>query len=123
MTRSDYDRLKELSAETKRLKKRLRAGKNGSFVPAVNYSGMGGNASTGDSVSRMVCDWSGMEERIASNTVEMGNIIDTEPDADMRELLWARFVQHKTWLQIACALGDRDKETPRMRLNRHVKKL
>lgn len=105
MEKEDFKRLELLGAEAIRLKSKLERLRNASTVPATNYSPAGGRNGTGDAVSRAVCKEDEMLNEIDTVKKEMHDIISTEKDEQMQELLRLRFVEMLSWSKVAERLG------------------
>lgn len=116
MTAADLKRLDELREETSGLRSRLESLRNASPVSAVNYSGTGGNGGTGDPVSRTACSAADIEEEILRNVLEMVEIIDKIPSEKTRKIFRRRYINQRTWSQIADELGYVSAQGPRKRM-------
>lgn len=119
MTAADLERLDNLAAETKQLRSRLESLRNASEVSAVNYSGTGGNGGTGDPVAEAACSAADIEEEILRNVLEMVEIIDKIPSEKTRKIFRRRYINQKTWAQIADELGYSDERNLRRRVSRY----
>lgn len=116
MTAADLERLDELREETNRLRSRLESLRNASLVSAVNYSGTGGNGGTGDPVAEAACSAVDVEEEILRNVLEMVEIIDKIPSEKTRKIFRRRYINQRTWSQIADELGYVSAQGPRKRM-------
>ena len=119
MTAADLERLDNLAAETKQLRSRLESLRNASPVSATNYSGIGGNGGTGDPVSRTACSVADIEEEMLRNALEMVEIIDKIPSEKTRKIFRRRYINRRTWSQIADELGYSDERNLRRRVSRY----
>lgn len=119
MTEADLKRLEELSAKTKDLRAELSRLRNASPVSAVNYSGTGAGSGTGDPVAEAACSAADIEEEILRNVLEMVEIIDKIPSEKTRKIFRRRYINQKTWAQIADELGYVSAQGPRKRMNRY----
>lgn len=116
MTATDLERLDELRKETNKLRSRLESLRNASPVSAVNYSGTGVGSGTGDPVSRTACFAADIEDQILHNVLEMVEIIDKIPSEKTRKIFRRRYINQKTWAQIADELGYVSAQGPRKRM-------
>lgn len=116
MTTDDLNRLDELRKETNKLRSRLESLRNASPVSAVNYSGTGGNGGTGDPVAEAACSAVDIEEEILRNVLEMVEIIDKIPSEKTRKIFRRRYINQRTWSQIADELGYVSAQGPRKRM-------
>ena len=119
MTAADLERLDELREETNRLRSRLERLRNASVVSATNYSQTGGNGGTGDPVSRTACSAADIEEEMLRNVLEMVEIIDKIPSEKTRKIFRRRYINRRTWSQIADELGYSDERNLRRRVSRY----
>lgn len=116
MTASDLERLDELRKETNKLRSRLESLRNASPVSAVNYSGAGAGSGTGDPVAEAACSAVDIEEEMLRNVLEMVEIIDKIPSEKTRKIFRRRYINQKTWAQIADELGYVSAQGPRKRM-------
>ena len=116
MTAADLERLDNLAAETKQLRSRLESLRNASPVSAVNYSWTGGNGGTSDPVAEAACSAVDVEEEILRNVLEMVEIIDKIPSEKTRKIFRRRYINQRTWSQIADELGYVSAQGPRKRM-------
>ena len=116
MTTDDLKRLDELHEETNKLRSRLESLRNASPVSATNYSGIGGNGGTVDPVSSVACSTADIEEEILRNVLEMVEIIDKIPSEKTRKIFRRRYINQRTWSQIADELGYVSSQGPRKRM-------
>lgn len=116
MTAADLERLDNLVAETNRLRSRLESLRNASPVSATNYSQTGGNGGAGDPVAEAACSAADIEEEILRNVLEMVEIIDKIPSEKTRKIFRRRYINQKTWAQIADELGYVSAQGPRKRM-------
>lgn len=116
MTAADLKRLDELAADTKKLRTELSRLRNASPVSATNYSQTGGNGGTGDPVAEAACSATDIEEDILRNVLEMVEIIDKIPSEKTRKIFRRRYVNQRTWSQIADELGYVSAQGPRKRM-------
>ena len=116
MTAADLERLDELSAKTNELRTELSRLRNASVVSAVNYSGACAGSGTGDPVSRVACSAADIEDQILRNVLEMVEIIDKIPSEKTRKIFRRRYINQKTWAQIADELGYVSAQGPRKRM-------
>ena len=116
MNAADLKRLDELRKETDKLRSRLESLRNASVVSAVNYSGTGVGSGTGDPVSRVACSVADIEEEILRNVIEMVEIIDKIPSEKTRKIFRRRYINQKTWAQIADEMGYVSAQGPRKRM-------
>lgn len=116
MTATDLERLDSLTAETKQLRSRLESLRNASPVSATNYSQTGGNGGTGDPVAEAACSAADIEEGILRNVLEMVEIIDKIPSEKTRKIFRRRYINQRTWSQIADELGYVSAQGPRKRM-------
>ena len=119
MTAADLKRLDELREETNKLRNRLESLRNASVVSATNYSQTGGNGGTGDPVSRTACSAADIEEEMLRNVLEMVEIIDKIPSEKTRKIFRRRYINRRTWSQIADELGYSDERNLRRRVSRY----
>ena len=119
MTAADLERLDELREETNKLRSRLERLRNASVVSATNYSQTGGNGGTGDPVSRTACSAADIEEEMLRNVLEMVEIIDKIPSEKTRKIFRRRYINRRTWSQIADELGYSDERNLRRRVSRY----
>ena len=119
MTAADLKRLDELREETNRLRSRIEWLRNASVVSATNYSQTGGNGGTGDPVAEAACSASDIEEEILRNVLEMVEIIDKIPSEKTRKIFRRRYINRRTWSQIADELGYSDERNLRRRVSRY----
>ena len=116
MTAADLERLDELRKETNKLRSRLEWLRNASEVSAVNYSVTGVGSGTGDPVAEAACSAADIEEEILRNVLEMVEIIDKIPSGKTRKIFRRRYINQKTWAQIADELGYVSAQGPRKRM-------
>lgn len=116
MTSVDLERLDELRKETNKLRSRLESLRNASPVSAVSYSGEGVGSGTGDPVAEAACSAADIEEQILRNVLEMVEIIDKIPSEKTRKIFRRRYINQKTWAQIADELGYVSAQGPRKRM-------
>lgn len=116
MTATDLERLDDLRKETNKLRSRLESLRNASTVSAVNYSGAGVGSGTGDPVAEAACSAADIEEEILRNVLEMVEIIDKIPSEKTRKIFRRRYINQKTWAQIADELGYVSAQGPRKRM-------
>lgn len=116
MTAADLKRLDELHKETNKLRSRLESLRNASVVSATNYSQTGGNGGTGDPVAEAACSVADVEEEILRNVLEMVEIIDKIPSEKTRKIFRRRYINQRTWSQIADELGYVSAQGPRKRM-------
>lgn len=121
MTAADLKRLDELRKETNKLRTRLEWLRNASEVSAVNYSMAGVGSGTGDCVSRAVLSVIAVEDKIRQAQAAMLDIIDTIPDAKTRKIFRRKYIDLRTWNQIADEFGYADEQGPRARVRRYKK--
>ena len=119
MTAADLERLDELREATNKLRDRLESLRNTSPVSAVNYSGTGGNGGTGDPVAEAACSAADVEEEMLRNVLEMVEIIDKIPSEKTRKIFRRRYINRRTWSQIADELGYSDERNLRRRVSRY----
>ena len=119
MTAADLERLDNLAAETKQLRSRLESLRNASPVSAVNYSGTGSGSGTGDPVAKAACSVADVEEEMLRNVLEMVEIIDKIPSEKTRKIFRRRYINRRTWSQIADELGYSDERNLRRRVSRY----
>lgn len=116
MTATDLERLDNLAAETNKLRSRLESLRNASPVSATNYSQTGAGSGTGDPVAEAACSAADIEEEILRNVLEMVEIIDKIPSEKTRKIFRRRYINQKTWAQIADELGYVSAQGPRKRM-------
>ena len=119
MTAADLERLDELREETNKLRSRLESLRSASLVSATNYSQTGGNGGTGDPVAKAACSVADIEEGMLRNVLEMVEIIDKIPSEKTRKIFRRRYINQKTWAQIADELGYSDERNLRRRVSRY----
>lgn len=116
MTAADLKRLDELAKDTKDLRDELSRLRNASPVSATNYSSSGVGSGTGDPVAEAACSTADVEEQILRNVLEMVEIIDKIPSEKTRKIFRRRYINQKTWAQIADELGYVSAQGPRKRM-------
>lgn len=116
MTTADLERLDELRKATNKLRSRLESLRNASVVSATNYSQTGGNGGTGDPVAEAACSVADIEEGMLRNVLEMVEIIDKIPSEKTRKIFRRRYINQRTWSQIADELGYVSAQGPRKRM-------
>lgn len=116
MTAADLERLDELHKATNKLRSRLESLRNASPVSATNYSSSGAGSGTGDPVAEAACSVADVEEEILRNVLEMVEIIDKIPSEKTRKIFRRRYINQRTWSQIADELGYVSAQGPRKRM-------
>ena len=116
MTAADLKRLDELATDTKKLRTELSRIRNASPVSATNYSSSGAGSGTSDPVAKAACSAADIEDQILRNVLEMVEIIDKIPSEKTRKIFRRRYINQRTWSQIADELGYVSAQGPRKRM-------
>ena len=105
MTADEVKRLDELTAEVKRLRAKLSRLKDASKISAMDYAVVSGSGGTGDPVGQTAVSVVDVEDAILKNVLEMVEIIDRIPSEKTRKIFRRRYIDQRTWAQIADEFG------------------
>ena len=105
MTAKDIKHLDELTAEVKCLRAKLSRLKDASKVLAMDYAVVSVSGVGCDPVGQTAVSVVDVEDEILKNVLEMVELIDRIPSEKTRKIFRHRYINMRTWAQIADEFG------------------
>ena len=120
MTKEELGQLYHLKREIKNERERLAELRAQAEKVTQTLSAQPGGGSTGDRMAEYAAAIADLTRQIEANERRcLGEVLRLEkyiagiPDSQMRQIMRMRYIDHKTWQQIAFAIGEWDEQNPR----------